>query len=118
MEETKAFIESISRTKVHIYVADITDSTAINYAFTSTYSTLGPIHVLVNNAALMPGPRNFKDSPMDDWWKGFEVNVKGGFIVAQAFLRVAARNPVIVNVSTLVSYFGTMPTFSGMRLRN
>ena len=101
-----------SRSKIHIFVADIADRTAIDEAFTTVRETIGPIDILVNNAAYLPKPSAVTDSSIDDWWQGFETNVLGSFLVTRAFLRTASANPVFINLSTAITHVPAMPGFS------
>ena len=94
---TKKEIESSHPTsKVLTLVADITDHNAIEAAF----STVGKVDILINNAGYQSDVLNIADSDLSDWWAGFEINVKGAFIVSRAFLKVAARDAIVVNMTT------------------
>lgn len=46
----------------------------------------GPIDVLVNNAAVYEPSVNIIDSDPDVWWKTFEVNLRGVYLVSRAAL--------------------------------
>ena len=61
----------------------------------------------------MPDLAPIAQAGLEDWWKGFETNVKGAFIVAQAFLKVAASDATVVDVTTGVAHFSAFPGFSG-----
>lgn len=85
-----------TRTKVLTFVADVTDQKAVNSAF----STVGKVDILINNAGYMPHLAPIAQSGLDEWWSGFETNVKGAFIVVQAFLKVASADATIVDITT------------------
>src|SRR5262245_36530407 len=65
-------------------------------------SKLGPVDILVNNAGVM-GPVGY-DWNVDagDWWRTFEINVRGAFLCARAVLpgMLARRRGRIVNISS------------------
>ena len=91
------------------FVGDITDQKAMDNAF----ATIGTVDIVVNNAGYLSDLASIKDSALDEWWRGFEVNVKGSFIVAQAFLKVASANATIVNVTAGMAHLQEpVPGFS------
>lgn len=74
---------------------------------------LGPVDLLVNNAAVISplGPSWTVDP--DEWWHLFEINVRGSFLCAHAVLpsMVARRRGRIVNVASGVGLDGSPPPF-------
>jgi NAD(P)-dependent dehydrogenase (short-subunit alcohol dehydrogenase family) len=112
LQETKAKVEKAMSTRVHVFTADVTDEEAIAAIFKEVGSTIGRVDVLVANAGYLPEPKPFSSGSMKDWWRGFEVNVKGTAITAQAFLTVAAEKAVLLSVSTLIVHVGCFPGFS------
>ena len=108
--DAKKEIESaFPKTTVQTYAADITDEAAVNAAFASPGNQ---IDILVHNAGYLPNMEAISTSSAAEWWKGFEVNVKGSFIVAQAFLKHASKNAVLVNVTSGVAHLPTFPHYS------
>ena len=95
-------------TKVLTFVADVTDQKAVNSAF----STVGKVDILINNAGYLPHLAPIAQSGLDEWWSGFEINVKGTFIVVQAFLKVASADATIVDITTGLVHFQAFPGFS------
>lgn len=105
----KAVESSFPETKVLIFVADSTDEKAVDAAF----QTVGHVDVLVNNAGFMAELVPVSESEPANWWKAFEVNVLGGYIVTRAFLRVAApKDAVLINVTTAAAHLSCFPTYS------
>ncbi|MCJ1377273.1 hypothetical protein MMC17_000365 [Xylographa soralifera] len=73
-----------------------------------------PIDVLVSNAGYLSEHVPVAASPLDDYWHAFEVNVKGGIIVAQAFLNgAAAASATFINVTSGVCHIPYIPGYSG-----
>jgi NAD(P)-dependent dehydrogenase (short-subunit alcohol dehydrogenase family) len=65
-------------------------------------SKLGPLDILVNNAGVT-GPVGYDwNVDAEDWWRTFEVNVRGAFLCARAVLpgMLARRRGRIVNISS------------------
>jgi NAD(P)-dependent dehydrogenase (short-subunit alcohol dehydrogenase family) len=82
------------------FVADIVDQAAVNKAFAVTKKEFGPIDILVGNAGYLPDIVPVSSASVDEFFKGFEINVKGNFILSQAFLANASENPTLIHVSS------------------
>ena len=94
-------------------VADVTDERAIRAAVERTERELGPVTLLVNNAAVATpvGPAWALDPGA--WWRTIEVNLRGPFLCARAVLpgMVQRRAGRIVNIAA-VAAFNTTPFMS------
>jgi NAD(P)-dependent dehydrogenase (short-subunit alcohol dehydrogenase family) len=95
-------------TSVLVFTADISDQKAVSAAFTSTKDTFGPVDILVSNAGSMPDLLPLTTTPVDEFTKGLDINVKGSLVVAQAFLANAAENPVLINIGTAGAHIGVV----------
>ena len=105
----KSGIESAHKgVKVLTFVADVTDQKAVDAAFASA----GKVDLLVHNAAYLPRLVAISESSIQDWWSGFEINVKGSFIVTQAFLKKAASDATLIDVTTAMVHFPAFPGYS------
>ena len=116
--QTKREIETSynNTTKVSTYVADITNPAALSQSFESHSQSLGgggaKLHVLVANAGFLPSNGTLLASPSpEDWFAGFEINVKGAFNLLRAFLPHAAEDAVVLNTTSAVAQ---MPFVAGM----
>ncbi len=82
---------------------DVRDEAAIEAAFRACHEQLGPLRVLVNNAAVFPsGP--FVDVDLAVLDDTIRVNQRAYFVAAQLAARsmVAAGHGVIVNIASIV----------------
>jgi len=105
----KAVESSFPETKVLTFVADSTDEKAVDAAF----QMVGHVDVLVNNAGFMAELVPVSESEPANWWKAFEVNVLGGYLVTRAFLRVAApKDAVLINLTTGAAHLSSYPNYS------
>lgn len=105
----KAVESSFPDTKVLTFVADSTDEKAVDAAF----QAVGQVDVLVNNAGFMAELVTVSESEPANWWKAFEVNVLGAYVVTRAFLRVAAaEDAVLINLTTAAAHLSFFPTYS------
>jgi NAD(P)-dependent dehydrogenase (short-subunit alcohol dehydrogenase family) len=73
--------------------------------------------VLINNAGYLEANRRIQEADADDWWKTYEVNMKGTFLPTREALRIALARPerpvnlAIINTSSMGSA-GTRLGFS------
>ncbi|OAL24594.1 hypothetical protein AYO22_05383 [Fonsecaea multimorphosa] len=106
----KAELEDLgSKSKIHPMVLDITNPLAVRDAFNTIEAVVGrKIDVLVNNAGYQNINKPVLDFDIDEWWKCFEINVKGSFLVAVEFLRHCSpdNNSVLINVSSILAHYG------------
>jgi 3-oxoacyl-[acyl-carrier protein] reductase len=101
LAETVSMIERAGGRALAI-PGDVAEPGAAAHAVSAAEAGLGPLDVLVNNAGVA-GPVGL-DWTVDpgDWWRTFEVNVRGPFLYARAVLpgMLARRRGRIVNVSS------------------
>jgi NAD(P)-dependent dehydrogenase (short-subunit alcohol dehydrogenase family) len=110
LESTRVTLSTkFPTTKIHIFSADISDTPAISEIFDTVRKTLGPIDILVSNAAYMPDSSPVASADVSEWWKGYTVNVLGGLNLVQAFLRNSTKEPIIVNITTLLTMIPPIP---------
>jgi NAD(P)-dependent dehydrogenase (short-subunit alcohol dehydrogenase family) len=86
--------------------ADVTDATAAASAHRTIERELGPVDILVNNAAVMaPTGRDWEVDPIA-WWRTMEVNVLGPFLSWRAVLpsMLQRRRGRIITLSTSAVY--------------
>jgi NAD(P)-dependent dehydrogenase (short-subunit alcohol dehydrogenase family) len=112
LEEAKASLSQYG-IPVETFVADVADETAIQQAFSTAHRKHGPIDVLVSNAGYLSVHVPISESPLQDYWQGFETNVKGGLVVTQAFLKVAAPDATLISISSGAAHIPYIPGYSG-----
>lgn len=81
---------------------DVSDRRDVAHLVSAVETEMGPVDLLVNNAA-RPGPVGpLAATDPDDWWKSMEVNVRGPLYCSQAVLpgMLSRGRGRIVNISS------------------
>jgi NAD(P)-dependent dehydrogenase (short-subunit alcohol dehydrogenase family) len=104
LDAAKSEIESSSATTVRAIVADITIAADIQTALSCVASELGAVDIFVNNAGHLAEPAAVASASVEEWWKSFEVNCRGALLATQAFLSVASKKAIMINMSTAGTY--------------
>jgi NAD(P)-dependent dehydrogenase (short-subunit alcohol dehydrogenase family) len=104
VEPSKALVESLAKTgtSVHFEHCDLTDIPALRRSVAAIKAKLGPVQVLINNAA--HDERHATETVTEEMWDGrFAVNLKHQFFAAQAVLpdMKAAGSGSIVNLGSV-----------------
>jgi NAD(P)-dependent dehydrogenase (short-subunit alcohol dehydrogenase family) len=94
---------------------DVTDVTSIKAAHRATQKQLGPVDVVINNAAiLLFESADVLDTPLDGFRQTFETNCFGAIEVCREFVpRMAERGyGRVVNVSSGAGQLSRMSTYA------
>lgn len=115
-QTTAKLIESAGG-RAWAYGADITDMPAVEAAIAEAEAAVGPIDILVNNAAYTVAG-DLEHITLDTWHREVDVNVNGTYHCLRALLpRMQARGKgVVVNIASVngVRYFGN-PAYSAAK---
>ncbi|MBK3583663.1 MULTISPECIES: SDR family NAD(P)-dependent oxidoreductase [Streptomyces] len=88
---------------VLVVPGDMTDQDAVGRAVARVTDELGPVSLLVNNAAAFTAAEPpFWEADLDTWWHSVEVNVRGTLVCTRAVLpsMVAEGRGRIITVSS------------------
>ncbi|OTA68697.1 oxidoreductase-like protein [Hypoxylon sp. EC38] len=89
---------------------DVTDSASVKAAAHVLEANWGRLDILIGNAGFLAKYQKILDGDEDEWWKSFDVNVRGSYLVAKSFLPLMLKggDKTIINMtSTGVSHFHT-----------
>ncbi|KAI1161008.1 NAD(P)-binding protein [Nemania serpens] len=96
----KAAEDLKAKTKVLVVKADISELSDVEAAFKQAIAEFGRVDVIVNTSSVdSPGP--IGGIAPAEWWKAFEVNVKGAFNICHTFIAVSGGKGTIINLVTL-----------------
>jgi NAD(P)-dependent dehydrogenase (short-subunit alcohol dehydrogenase family) len=115
-ETVEEIVKSTKKVTVSYHVADISSKTDVQRIFDSLDTSPD---ILVNNAGFLPTPAGFIDADLEEYWKGFSINVLGTALVTQSFLRhrqshssKAASPAVVITLNTIGAYSVRVPGLS------
>ncbi|KAI1803033.1 NAD(P)-binding protein [Daldinia bambusicola] len=87
---------------------DVTDSASVTNGARVLEEQWGRLDILIGNAGYLSKYEKILDGDEGEWWRNFEVNVRGSYIVAKAFLPLMLRggDKTVINMSsTGVNHF-------------
>lgn len=104
LKDVKAKIEAtFPKTKVDYYVGDIANEVDVKTAA----DQIDKWDVMVLNAGYLAKREVVVKADFKEWWRGFEVNIKGAFLTLQAFTPTASEGATIIGLSTGVVTFSS-----------
>ena len=92
---------------------DVTDEKSVERAAADIEKEFGRLDILIHNAGVLGNPAPIGDSDPENWWKTWDVNLRGPYLVTRAFLPLMLRegDKQIVNVSSVGAHL-TSPGLS------
>jgi NAD(P)-dependent dehydrogenase (short-subunit alcohol dehydrogenase family) len=94
---------------------DVTSPESVTQAVSAVEKAFdGKLDVLINNAGYLENWECVADTDPQDWWRVWEINLKGVYLMTRAFLPLLlkGRQKIIVNVSSIGAHV-TRPGASG-----
>lgn len=82
---------------------DVTDQRSIEVAAADIEKHFGRLDILVHNAGVLGTPASIVDSNPETWWKTWDVNIRGPYLVTRSLLPLMLKggDKQIVNVSSV-----------------
>jgi NAD(P)-dependent dehydrogenase (short-subunit alcohol dehydrogenase family) len=112
--KTKIYSIVGNKTEVFTVSADISNQAEVDSAFSRIGAQFGqPLDLLVSNAGYFTGAKRLGTETEDEWTRAVNINIKGVYFTATAFITKAAPDATIINVSSAVAHLGVVfPGFS------
>jgi NAD(P)-dependent dehydrogenase (short-subunit alcohol dehydrogenase family) len=83
---------------------NVSDPGEVDALFAAVSSKFGTADVLVNSAGVVSTPTPISQGDPGTWWRDFEINAKGTYLMTRGFLRLvgndSGKKSTIVNVSS------------------
>ena len=109
---TRARVEEVARRVEGLaLVGDVSLPADVDRWFVEATTSLGPIDLLVNNAAVLGAPEPFWAHDADEWWRVFEINLRGPQLCCRAALptMIEHRRGRIINLTSGAAYLADLP---------
>lgn len=105
LDAAKSQIEKLDgvQSRVHTFVEDVVDTKAVERTYTTVGEKLGPVDVAVSNAGVTNNIL-IKDLDPEEFWRVVSVNTKGPFNIIMAFMKVAAKNAVLISINSGIGH--------------
>ena len=114
LADAKSELEKAGDSKVLTFKADVLDQSALNSAFETIEKEAGKIDIIVANAGYLSTFEMAATADVSEWWRAFEVNIKGTLLTFQAFMAHKSSNsPTFISLNTGGAHAGEAPTLSG-----
>ena len=112
--KTVAMIEEAGG-RAQAFVADVTDAMAVGTTMVEIERALGPVDLLVNNAAKQGPMGPFCETDVDEWWRTMAVNLSCPMLCSRAVLpgMISRHTGRIVNIASSaapIAYFSSCVT--------
>ena len=89
---------------------DITNEHSVADAFKAVSAKFDTLDFIINNAGILTGYIPLVESEPTKWWRDWEVNVKGPYLISRAFmpLLLKGKQKTLIIVSSVGAHF-TLP---------
>ncbi|KAL9622832.1 MAG: hypothetical protein Q9160_002758 [Pyrenula sp. 1 TL-2023] len=109
---TKTSIKaSFPGTEVSVHVTDVASESSVANAAEDIKRQYGTWDVFISNAGYLPDMMSMVKADIDEWWRGFEINVKSGVLIAKHFVPFASKNATLISVNSAAAHL-TIPELS------
>ncbi|KAF2760265.1 NAD(P)-binding protein [Pseudovirgaria hyperparasitica] len=102
LKQTADAVTAQGKCELLLLTADTTSQTDVERMAEEVKEKWGRLDVLVNNAGLMETPRKIANSEPSEWWKTFEVNVFGTFLMCRSFVPLLLAPSASMGLKTIV----------------
>lgn len=86
---------------------DVTDEKSVTAAAATVNEAFPRLDILINNAGYLEKRAKIAESDPEEWWRTWNVNVRGPYLVTRAFLPqilVKGGEKIVVNLSSIAAH--------------
>ena len=107
--EAKDTLASLEGLSVEAYEVDVTDPGAVKDFADQVIKKYGTVDILINNAGIAID-RLFLRMSFEDWKRVIDVNLTGGFLVTNTFMRYLLKSEAgrIIFMSSIIAFKGNV----------
>jgi len=87
--------------KILVHSADTTNESHVKELYEAVGKVFNKVDVLINSQGTMNHEGNIGVSDTKTWWKDFETNVKGPYLMIDSFVKKFNGEGTIINLSTM-----------------
>lgn len=89
--------------KIFSVQLDVSDQQSVEAATKEVEQAFDHVDILINNAGYLENWQKIADSDPSDWWKTWEINIKGVYLTTRSFLPLLLKSThkTIVNLSSI-----------------
>lgn len=110
LKDAQAELKKTGSAKVLAIPTDVADTASLNAAFEVIETDVGKVDIAVSNAGYLPSMSPAASADIDDWWKGFEVNLKGILLVFPAWMEhQGSDTPTFISVNSGAAHVPAVP---------
>ncbi|WP_247004397.1 SDR family NAD(P)-dependent oxidoreductase [Halosolutus gelatinilyticus] len=110
VEETAADLDALGDGTVIGVAADLSRRDEIDRLIDRAVSEVGPISILVNNAAVWPEEESMIDASLDDWERTMNVNVRAQYYASKQIARHMITRDIAGSIVNVTSQTGDRRT--------
>lgn len=114
-QEIELCAENTGRAKptVMCLSVDQTNQAQVEAAASQVKDTLGHLDILINNAGYLETWKPITDSDPEDWWRTWEVNIKGPYLICRSFIPLLLARPEGLKTIVQITSLGGLATGPG-----
>ncbi|KAK4907125.1 hypothetical protein LTR49_023820 [Elasticomyces elasticus] len=81
-----------SEPQVFTLELDVTSQSSIEAAASQVSSAFGKLDVLIHNLGVLEDVKPITDTDPDEWWRTWEVNVRGPYLISRSFIPLLLKD--------------------------
>jgi len=93
---------------------EVTSEETVQHAAACVEQAFGRLDIVINNAGVLSAPARIADDDPREWWRAFDVNLRGPYLVTRAFIPLLLKSRDGLGTVVIVSSVGAHLTRAAM----